>query len=40
MIYLENGQLLITINERGAELQSIRKKESETEYLWDADPEY
>ena len=34
MVYLENEKL------KGAELTSIVKKETQTEYLWNADPAY
>jgi len=42
MTYLENEQLSIAINAKGAELQKITRKgtETETEYLWNANPEY
>mgnify|MGYP003575245895 FL=1 len=42
MTYLENEQLSITINAKGAELQKITKKgtETETDYLWNANPAY
>jgi len=38
MIQLTNGQLVVTINEKGAELQSIQL--NEVEYLWQADAKY
>lgn len=34
MVYLENDKLKVTIQEKGAELTSIVKKETQTEYLW------
>ena len=40
MVYLENDKLKVTIQEKGAELTSIVKKETQTEYLWNADPTY
>ena len=40
MVYLENDKLKVTIQEKGAELTSIVKKETQTEYLWNADPAY
>ncbi|WP_026904714.1 aldose 1-epimerase family protein [Pedobacter glucosidilyticus] len=36
MIILENSQLKVTINMKGAELSSLFDKESQTEYIWDA----
>ena len=38
MTILRNGALTVEICEHGAELQSIRK--GETEYLWQGDPAY
>ena len=38
--YLENDQLLISISTFGAELQSIRSKTTNFEYLWHADKTY
>ena len=38
MIQLRNGNLLVRINEKGAEMQSIQL--NELEYLWQADPDY
>lgn len=40
MVYLENEKLKVAIQEKGAELTSIVKKETGTEYLWNADPAY
>jgi galactose mutarotase-like enzyme len=38
MFTIENDQLCISINSKGAELQSIFHKEHELEYMWSADP--
>ncbi len=41
MIYIiENDTLRVKISSMGAELQSIRRLEDDTEYLWQADPNY
>ena len=41
MIYiLENDKLKVKISSMGAELQSIRRLEDNTEYLWQGDPTY
>ena len=41
MIYiLENNQLKVKVSSMGAELQSIRRKEPDTEYLWQGDPAF
>ncbi len=41
MIYiLENDKLKIKISSMGAELQSIRRLDDDTEYLWQGDPTY
>ncbi len=41
MIYiLENDKLKVKISSMGAELQSIRRLEDGTEYLWQGDPDY
>lgn len=37
---LQNEQLVVEVNERGAELARIHSKESGLEYLWEADPTY
>ena len=37
-ISIENEALSVTINTLGAELQSIRHKKTEREYLWQGDP--
>lgn len=39
MIHIGNEILDVDINERGAELNSIKSKKDGTEYLWQADPE-
>ena len=39
-VTIRNDLLSVTISETGAELQSIRHLESNTEYLWQGDPEY
>lgn len=40
MVSLENEYLKVMVKEAGAELTSIIKKETQEEYLWNADPEY
>lgn len=41
MIYIiENDKLKIKVSSMGAELQSIRRIEDDTEYLWQGDPTY
>ena len=41
MIYiLENDLMKVKVSSMGAELQSIRRKESDTEYLWQGDPDF
>lgn len=41
MIYImENDLLKVKISSMGAELQSIRRKDTETEYLWQGDPDF
>ena len=40
MIILENEQLRVQINRRGAELQSLLLKSNGLEYLWQADPAF
>ena len=41
MIYIiENDKLKVKISSMGAELQSIRRIEDDTEYLWQGDPTY
>lgn len=39
-IFLENEFISIKINELGAELASLYKKDNQTEYLWQADPKF
>lgn len=40
MIRLENESLAVTIAEKGAELQSIARKDLNLEYLWSGDPAF
>ncbi len=41
MIYsIENEQLKVSVNSAGAQLYSLYSKKSETEYLWQGDPNY
>jgi len=40
MIQIENEQLRVTISPTGGTLQSVFGKQTETEYLWQADPAY
>jgi galactose mutarotase-like enzyme len=40
MIILENEHLIAKFSTKGAELQSLQSKDSQTEYIWKADPEY
>lgn len=37
---IENDYLSVEINEKGAELFSIKSKKTDIEYLWQGDPEY
>lgn len=39
-IQLENEKLVVVVLEKGAELASIKSKETGIEYLWQADPAY
>ncbi|MFV0557208.1 MAG: aldose 1-epimerase family protein [Enterococcus sp.] len=39
-VTIENNQLIATIAERGAELQSLKSKETGIEYIWSGDPNY
>lgn len=39
-VFLENEQLKVTINSLGGELSSIVKKQTGTEYMWNADEKY
>ena len=40
IVSIENDTLRVSINSQGAELWSIRHKESDTEYMWQGDPDY
>ena len=41
MIYsIENEQLKIAVNSLGAQLYSVYSKKSDTEYLWQGNPEF
>ena len=40
MVVLENDQLKVSLNSKGAELMSIIDKKDQTEYIWQGDPEY
>ena len=40
MITLENDHLKISVSEKGAELQNLISKETDIDYLWNADPKY
>ncbi|MET0573844.1 MAG: aldose 1-epimerase family protein [Pedobacter agri] len=40
MITLENDYLKVSLNAKGAELQGLYSKETEIEYLWNANPKY
>ncbi len=40
MIQIENKYLSISVNSKGAELQSIYSKDTNLEYLWSGDPEF
>lgn len=40
MITITNEHLKVTISPKGAELQSLFKKDSETEFMWDANPAF
>jgi len=40
MITLENDYLKVSLAAKGAELQGLYSKETEIEYLWDANPKY
>lgn len=37
---LKNSQLCVCVDSLGAELRSLKKISSDTEYMWDASPEY
>jgi galactose mutarotase-like enzyme len=40
MLTIENQQLRISIQSKGAELQSIFQKDHQTEYMWNGDPAF
>lgn len=40
MYRMENSLLTVCVDSMGAELKSLRKRENDTEYMWDANPEY
>jgi galactose mutarotase-like enzyme len=40
MIILENDNLIASFSTKGAELQSLRSKKDNREYIWDANPEF
>jgi galactose mutarotase-like enzyme len=40
MIILENDNLIASFNTKGAELQSLKSKTNNQEYIWDANPEF
>lgn len=40
MITLENDYIKVSLLAKGAELQSLRSKETKIEYLWNANPKY
>jgi galactose mutarotase-like enzyme len=40
MIILENENLIASFSAKGAELQSLKSKVSNTEYIWSADPKF
>ncbi|ENQ3080360.1 aldose 1-epimerase family protein [Bacillus cereus] len=37
---IQNEKMIVSISERGAELQSVRLKEDHTEYIWQGDAKY
>ena len=39
-VIIQNDQLIAEIAEHGAELISLKSKESNLEYIWQGDPEY
>ena len=39
-VILENDQLRVTVNEKGAELASVKSNSTRLEYMWGADPAY
>lgn len=40
LYHLSNSRLSISVDSKGAELRSLRKRSCDTEYMWDGDPEY
>ena len=40
LVTIENSWLSVSVDPVGAELQSIRHINTDTEYLWQGDPEY
>lgn len=40
MIILENDNLIASFSTKGAELQSLKSKKDNKEYIWDANPEF
>ena len=38
--YLENMNIKVTINQKGAEVSRVLSKEKGTEYMWNADSTY
>lgn len=37
---IQNEKVMVSISDKGAELQSVRLKEDNTEYLWQGDSTY
>lgn len=37
---IQNEKVIVSISDKGAELQSVRLKEDNTEYLWQGDSTY
>ncbi|MDM5187913.1 aldose 1-epimerase family protein [Bacillus sp. DX4.1] len=37
---IQNDKVIVSISEKGAELQSVRLKEDNTEYMWQGDPKH
>lgn len=37
---IQNEKVIVSISDNGAELQSVRLKEDNTEYLWQGDSTY
>lgn len=40
LYYLSNSRLSISVDSQGAELRTLRELSSDTEYMWDGNPEY